>query len=125
MIDGYSKFYEFPDLQRIIDMGIGIALSLIICYVWQRRVMIKQKFVFYVTGVYVVSIWVQSDCFSILCLVFLKTGHSKLSEICKKQAFRTIGTVPLLTISHELGHKDNLEEFDLKKNCKFCKLFSF
>jgi len=106
-------------------MGIGLALSLIIGYVWQRREIIRQKFVFYFTGVYIVSMWIQSDCFSILCLAFLKTEHFKLSEICKKQAFRTIGTVPLLTISHELGHKDNLEGFVSKENCKFCKLFTF
>ena len=125
MFIGQTRFYELPDIQRTIDIFIGIIASFLIAYVWIHRKQIYVPLVNFSKFSYVMLCWIHSDFFSILAVLFFKNGHAKIAEKCRNQAFRTIGTVPLLAISHYFGHKEGLKEFVPKNQCNFCKFFHF
>ncbi len=125
-ISPLSLFDEFWNPVHIIWGAIWATFFHYFPQLWRNRTIIRQKLVFSIGAVYVISIWIHSDLLSILSIICLMSGHHKMSKFFKKLAFRTIGTVPLLAIAHDMGHsKGDVENFPPKEQCKFCKNFSF
>ena len=120
------RFYEFPDIQRTIDIMIGVFLSAGIGYIWKKREILVKNTNHIFKFTYVIFSWIQSDFFSFSSVLWMKMGYPNVATFCKKQAFKTIGTFPLLAMAHSMGHKDrDVKDLQPIEQCNFCKFFAF
>lgn len=129
-ISPLSFFDEFWNPVHIIGGAIWAAIwgafYHYLPYLLRNRTIIRQKLFFSLEVFYVILMWIHSDFFSVLSIMCLKGGRHKIANLFKMQAFRTLGTVPLLAIAHDIGHsKGDTENFPPKEQCKFCKYYAF
>lgn len=122
----FSFFDELTNPVHIVLAAIWAAVFHLLPIIIKNRLRIYHSFIFSSKFIYVVILWIHSDFFTVLTILSLKRGNSRLAKICKTQAFKTIGTMPLLAIVHTIGHDENdIENFPPKEQCKFCKYFSY
>ena len=102
-----------------IDLVVRYSL-----YFWKNKHRIAQPIVTTIHFGKGAALWIHSDFFFLLSLVFLRIRHYSTAKLCSMQAMKTIGTLPFLYLGHSLMHDDEKSQ-PIKTQCDYCKFFNF